>query len=917
MGVRLVDGTGALATALRLVAGTCAVTIVPGALLVLLCRPRPQLTMLELAGFGLAVTLGLVQLLTILAISIHVGTGVVLGILLIGSILIAIRTLRAGAPTVAITLDEVIVVAALALLGFFLYRLGSPVDWFEDQVHVAIVRRLSALAAPQLDTIYFTPGVVYTYPFPGTHYLMALVATISEMDALFVYHKLRFFWGPAALVMLYLAARLVFGGSGIATAVAVTAAVFVFSGTFAMVPGFSSGWGQLAPFSHASDVAMTVLLPALLVVAFGFLTAGEARERRFFLGATLILMLMLANVHIRELVQFAVYSGCFLAVTLMVRRLRSHAWRAAVLVGAVVAVALLYTTWEANAVALVTDIVDVHRARLASIARTTSFRTLVFSPASDVLGDYLTNAEQVFVGLTPLFLFAGPLLLVMFAREPLVWLVTSGVVAYLAVMTIPLLAIPYVYATYFEILYTPVRNVIFFVYMAAGALVYAVVVALARIDRTRISLLVAGTAAGALALLTILCLNRSMSGFFAPLIAAYVLAFVLLALPSGRAFWWRASVAAAVAAAGLVALLPEREPTARIFDVSVRWATDLPDDRRTALEEQFSLTHGEPNSNRSAAINVWNYELNDTSRDNVGNLVSSPEVMDTGGIDRSTLTVAAEPPPSDHHFLGVERVTWVQYPGAALFMAAALFVWALGFALPAILALRQREWTAWIPAAAQEPFYRRAVPYAMFIAPFALWSTQPTLSPIALQMTSPARPVATTVDLFAALPCVTTPAVPPRFVEEFFSDDARSLPERTTCPPDAALINWLNTHVPISAVMAIDVWNPYPLSLFAPQQMVTFPLVEQRFVHEDQLFRRYYRFFDERMREHGVQPFFNVIETPAERLAFVEELGVTHVVVDPVYYADVRRVLDGLPDRFTLRYSDGKWAVYEVVGARA
>ena len=168
--------------------------------------------------------------------------------------------------------------------------------------------------------MYFAPGIVYTYPFPGTHYFMALVARLSDLDPLFVYHKLRFFWGPAALVMLHLVARAVFGGRAIASAVTVTAVAFVFSGAFAMVPGFGSGWGQLVPYSHASDVAMTVLLPALLVVAFGYLQAASTRERTFVLAATAMLVLMLTVVHIREVVQFASYIGCFLLVTIVVRR---------------------------------------------------------------------------------------------------------------------------------------------------------------------------------------------------------------------------------------------------------------------------------------------------------------------------------------------------------------------------------------------------------------------------------------------------------------------------------------------------------------------------------------------------------------------------------------------------------------------
>ena len=62
-------------------------------------------------------------------------------------------------------------------------------------------------------------------------------------------------------------------------------------------------------------------------------------------------------------------------------------------------------------------------------------------------------------------------------------------------MSVPLLAFPYVYLIYFEILHVPIRNVIFFVYLLAGTFVYVTVVALNGIDRTRLLPLVAGAAA--------------------------------------------------------------------------------------------------------------------------------------------------------------------------------------------------------------------------------------------------------------------------------------------------------------------------------------------------------------------------------------------------------------------------------------
>ena len=138
-------------------------------------------------------------------------------------------------------------------------------DWNEDQIHAAIARRLSHLDSPRLDNLYVTPGM-YTPSLSRHPLLHGADRGLGDIDALFLDHKLRFFWALTVLLMLHLAARAVFGLRGVASAVSVTAVVLVWSGAFAM--GFSTGWGHLVPYSHASDVAMGVLLPCLLVMAF-------------------------------------------------------------------------------------------------------------------------------------------------------------------------------------------------------------------------------------------------------------------------------------------------------------------------------------------------------------------------------------------------------------------------------------------------------------------------------------------------------------------------------------------------------------------------------------------------------------------------------------------------------------------------
>jgi hypothetical protein len=908
---RWLDNEQAASAAATLVAASVGVGIVPGALATMWWRPRPVLTLLELVGFGTIVSFGLVQLLAIAAVAAHFSTPAAVIALGVACVAVALRHVVRGAPEIVLPYDEMIVVGLLAVLAVALYRLGSPVEWFEDQVHVAIVRRLAEGPPPRLDNLYFTPGIVYTYPFPGTHYFMALVSALAGIDPLFTYHKLRFFWGPAAIVLLYLAAKAVFGSGGVAIAVALTALVLVLTGSFAAVPGFSSGWGQLIPYSHASDVAMTVLLPALIVAGCGHVLATTRRERSYFLGAAAMLILMLTIVHIREVVQFAAYIGCLLLVALARKEFRELRRPAAALLALTIATAAVYVLWQSQAVAQVSGVVVDQRVRLTSIVQSSSWQQLLFSPASVVLDQFVLNADQVYEGITPVLLWAGPAVLVLFARQPLVWMICVATAVYLAVMTVPLLAVPYIYLTYFEILFTPVRNVIFFVYLFAGAVLYAAFAALSRWNRATLSAPVAGAIAGLLVLVVALCANHSTSGFMLPLLAAYALAIVVAWRPAVGRPRLRAVVAMVVLILGAFALRPEREPEPRVTAVSVRWAPNLNDDQRRQLEGQFALAAGEPNSNRSATVNVWNYTLQNTARENVQALVAHPSVVDTAGIDRSTFEVALQTPQRDHPYVAVTRAAWLQYPALGWFVAAAAFVWVLGFAIPLALAsARGGRFIAALHATANAPFHRHAVAFALLLVPVAVWSARPTLSPLQL----PDRPPASTPWSFiASLPCIKTDRRPAPFSEDLLEGEAVLLPARETCPPAPGVIRWVNQHVPVDAVFAINRWNPYLPTVFIPQQVLVYPQVEVTFEEEHELFAEYYRYYDDRMRAHRVQPFFNSVETAAERAAFVEGLGVTHVLVDPAYYQEMRAVLDQLPDRFALRYSEDEWAVYEVL----
>ena len=234
-------------------------------------------------------------------------------------------------------------------------------------------------------------------------------------------------------------------------------------------------------------------------------------------------------------------------------------------------------------------------------------------------------------------------------------------------MTLPLLAIPYIYLTYFEILYTPVRNVVFFVYLFAGAAICAAVLALARIDRTRLSAAGGGHSCRRAWPFSLPCRSTGARAGSSRRLSRRT---ALGSCCSGLLRPSRTKRVRAVAAAmlcgllGLVALFPEREagsarePRERQMDVR-----RCP--RRSAWRSNSSsrLLRPSRTSNYSQDVNVWNYELADVSQGNIKALVNHPRVVDTNDIDRSNFTVPAQPPEDDHPYFGVTPSRMASVPG--------------------------------------------------------------------------------------------------------------------------------------------------------------------------------------------------------------------------------------------------------------
>ena len=108
--------------------------------------------------------------------------------------------------------------------------------------------------------------------------------------------------------------------------------------------------------------------------------------------------------------------------------------------------------------------------------------------------------------------------------------------------------------------------------------------------------------------------------------------------------------------------------------IHVEWRVGLSDARRQDLERQFALTNPEPTPPS------WAYELLDTTRGNVEAIVTHPDVVDTGDLDRNEFDVAGTAPYGDGDTWVVYRLPGVRRPAvvtAAVSTAGALLAGSL------------------------------------------------------------------------------------------------------------------------------------------------------------------------------------------------------------------------------------------------
>jgi hypothetical protein len=892
---------------LRVVLSTAAIAVLPGASLLLAALPARAWSISELFVFGFGISAALVQLAVITALLAHVSPLVILAALFTLTMACAIVAGRRNLTGTAVVMGgtDVLWAVVLAVLAAFLYVQGSPYASGEDYLHLGVIRRLSVLPRPALDNIYFAPGVIYTYPFPGIHYLMALVSRLGDVDPIFVYHKLRFFWGPVALGSLVVMGERMFGSRAAGLACGAAGAAFAAAGTFASVPSLI--WGQLAPYSHASDVAMGVLLPVALAFCMAFLDAEEPRERRVLFAGAMGMVLMLTIVHIREIVQLLVYLGAFLLYLLWARRTDRLTARTALLLVSTLVIAVGFIVWQQTAVEHIGSLVSNERADLVRVVSSASLLELLQPPLplfSSFVGYYWT----LFWGWNPILLVSVPFLVVAYRRRPLVWLMAASVFCYLLIVRFPLFGVPYVYLTYFEILFTPVRNIILFLQLTAGASLLWIAYRLRGGGSGR-AWVVGAIVCAALALVwrqPRMFLEQHQDVLLIPVLV--VLGWMLFqsrqreapahagAIPAGgdSTRWMAAAVACSLAAAALIVAWQVTSRPAPV--INVRWDAKVSGAERVLQEVRFRLV-----KQRFMKGTTWSYALLDPSPRNVQALVASRAVADTNEIDRGRFLVNAAAP------LGTD-MAWAGSYLPVIGSPAGFDAVAIALIIAAIYAFRRSRRLRFggrVFSGEQSVDAPEDVPplfYAM-VAALAVLTFTPQHSPL-VSRTSLQRPA----DPVAGMSCGHSAARPAPYAPEGVTVVIKDL---AACPPTPALMHWVSAHVPIDAVFAVDTWNDNPPSVFFPQQYVGWSGLNSNFLNPDQVFGPYLRFYRRSLAEHQAQPFFNDRETDAERQAFVEAVGVTHVLVDPAFHDVVVNALRG-NSSFQKVYDADKWAVFQV-----
>ena len=351
--------------------------------------------------------------------------------------------------------------ARLAIAGWIISAVAAYLvghadlsSQLENLFAIGIGDALRTAVRPQ--DAYFIAGVDPVYPFPGLHYALALVTDLAGTSTLFAFEKLRFIWTASALAAVFVGVRALSGSSEAAFLGLFGSAVLMLAGTFGVVPGVGFYWGQLAATGHPADIAMNVLVPIALSCLLLWLSP-QGRNRPELLVLCVCTALVLSAVHQRELVQYLAYA----AGALILLRDRRRAVALAVAMAIPIAAAVAYRWWAARYSPGIGELLAATRADLGQ-----QFHHLSLGNAFRPLKKFVIFYRfSLLWGLNGLMLIASAITVIAYRKALAVRTVGLAMSGFLLVASFALLAIPILWMTYDELLYTPVRHVIFVLYI--------------------------------------------------------------------------------------------------------------------------------------------------------------------------------------------------------------------------------------------------------------------------------------------------------------------------------------------------------------------------------------------------------------------------------------------------------------------
>jgi hypothetical protein len=441
---------GPAPAAARLLAGFCAMGVVPG-IVVALAVGRFRHSVLVLLAHGAALSLGLAQVLCLVSLTAHVSTRTMAAGIGIGSLLLTASLLlgwrRAQAPLVYFPVRERWLLGALGLVAAVLYPKGSVIlaATYEDMWHLSVINRLTGSVAAGLTGTFVEPDMAFTHPVPGMHYFLSLVSHASGEWPLLVYNKARCFWAVLSLAFAYVTASRLFPARRAATFVVVALGILIVNGTFG-----DTGWhwGQGAPQSHNTDIVMGVIVPGIVAMLASWYY-GIGGRRLVSLLALLALLVTVVFAHVREAPQALLYLVAWAVAAACARDRR--AWQLLAMAGGLAVAILLYGRWHAAHAPLIKDFIANRRA-------------VMMAMMSSMHGwDWWRESKGVYPlvvlwqGWHPLLIVLAPLVLARWGRRSAAWAVAAIFLAALLMIRVPALSLGASLVTYDEILMFPVR----------------------------------------------------------------------------------------------------------------------------------------------------------------------------------------------------------------------------------------------------------------------------------------------------------------------------------------------------------------------------------------------------------------------------------------------------------------------------